>query len=153
MTTTNQYCEKFQRLRNLSRSKGIGPFDKRGFCSDVILWVKDTSVQRIVFIDPHGMLHAEAYMHDDKARLHESLPELAKAMGARTKLKNVTLDSLIVSATPCDDLRGKCDDGTWDWRRFAEAHILFPERGEDYDYLAHVMTAPGDSGRDVQEDV
>lgn len=126
-------------LRNLSKGKGVGFFEKRGFYPDFILWVKDASAQRIVFIEPHGMLHAEAYTHDDKARLHESLPELAKAMGTRTKLKNVALDSLIVSATSFEDLRVKYDDGTWDRKRFADAHILFPERNETYDYLTCIM--------------
>ncbi len=73
-------------LRNLSRGQGMGFFEKRGFYPDFILWIKDNSAQRIVFIEPHGMLHAEAYMHDDKARLHEFLPEPARAMGTRTKL-------------------------------------------------------------------
>ena len=127
-------------LRNLSRGKGIGFFDTRGFYPDFILWVKDGSMQRIVFIEPHGMLHAEAYEHDEKARLHERLPELAKAIAKRTKLKNVTLDSFIVSATPCEDLRVKYDDGSWDRRRFAGKHILFPERDNGYDYLAHMMS-------------
>jgi hypothetical protein len=130
-------------LRNLSRGKGIGFFEKRGFYPDFILWIKDDSSQRIVFIEPHGMLHAEAYMHDDKARLHESLPELAKAMGTRTKLKNVVLDSFIVSATHYEDLRVKYDDGTWDRKRFAEAHILFPERSEDYNYVATIIMPEG----------
>ena len=126
-------------LRNLSRGKGIGFFDKRGFYLDFILWIKDASTQRIVFIEPHGMIHAEAYQHDDKARLHECLPKLAKAIGNRAGLKNVILDSYIVSATPYEDLRTKYDDGTWDKKRFAEAHILFLDRNEEYDYLAYVM--------------
>jgi hypothetical protein len=126
-------------LRNLSRGKGIGFFDKRGFYPDFILWVKEGSVQRIVFIEPHGMLHAEAYVHDDKARLHEFLPELAKAMGTRTAMKNVVLDSFIVSATPYEDLRLRYDDGTWDRNRFAEAHILFPERSAQYDYIQLIV--------------
>ena len=138
-------------LRNLSRGKGIGFFDKRGFYPDFILWIKHGSGQRIVFIEPHGMLHAEAYAQDDKARLHERLPELAEAMGARAKLKNVALDSFIVSATRYEDLRRKYDDGSWDRQRFAEKHILFPERGEDYDYLAHVLRAPGASERKIQK--
>jgi len=127
-------------LRNLSRGKGIGFFDKRDFYPDFILWVKDDSLQRIVFIEPHGMLHAKAYIHDDKAQLHESLPELARAMSARTNLKNVALDSFIVSYTPYEDLRVKYDDGTWDRKRFAEAHILFPqERTEEYDYIRCIL--------------
>jgi len=127
-------------LRNLSRGKGIGFFEKRGFYPDFILWVKENSAQRIVFIEPHGMLHAEAYMHDDKARLHESLPELARAMSARTNLKNVALDSFIVSYTPYEDLRVKYGDGTWDRGRFSAHHVLFQqERNEEYDYIMHIL--------------
>ena len=126
-------------LRNLSRGKGIGFFDKRGFYPDFILWIKDASTQRITFIEPHGMIHAEAYQHDDKARLHEFLPRLAEAIGNRAGLKNVILDSYIVSATSYEDLRTKYDDGTWDKKRFAQAHILFPERSKDYDYLAKIV--------------
>lgn len=136
-------------LRNLSRGKGIGFFDRRGFYPDFILWLKDGSAQRIVFIEPHGMVYAGPYANDDKARLHESLPDLAKAMSARTKLKNVALDSFIVSATPYEDLRAKYDDGTWDRKRFADVHILFPDRTKDYDYLKAIMgaarTETGDS--------
>ena len=47
-------------LRNLSRGSGIGFFEERGFYPDFILWIMDGPKQRIVFIEPHGMLHAEA---------------------------------------------------------------------------------------------
>ena len=134
-------------LRIPSRGKGIGFFDARGFYPGFILWIKDLSTQRIVFIEPHGMLHAEAYEHDEKARLHERLPELAKAIAKRTKPKNVAPDSFIVSATPFEDLRMKYDDGSWDRARFAGKHILFPERDKDYDYLAHMMMSPGAESR------
>ncbi len=126
-------------LRNLSRGKGVGFFESRGFYPDFILWIKDEKRQRIVFIEPHGMLHEDAYEHDPKARLHERLPELAKAMGERAGLKNIVLDSFIVSKTPYDDLRKKYEDGKWDKARFAEAHILLPERGKEYDYLGIIM--------------
>ncbi|MDI6775374.1 MAG: hypothetical protein QME60_08310 [Verrucomicrobiota bacterium] len=43
------------------------------------------------------------------------------------------------------------DDGTWDRRRFAEAHILFPERSGDYDYIAALMMPEGpNAGRDAE---
>jgi len=45
------------------------------------------------------------------------------------------LDALIISATPHDELHQHYDDGTWDRAKFAEKHILFPERGKDYDYM------------------
>jgi len=125
-------------LRNLSRGKGIGFFETRGFYPDFILWVKKADAQRIVFVEPHGMLHAEAYQHDDKARLHESLPALARAMSDRTGLTGVSLDSYIVSATAFDDLRTRYDDGNWSRQQFKERHILFPEKIYDYDYI-HIL--------------
>ena len=123
-------------LRNLSRGSGVGFFEESGFYPDFILWVVDGKKnQRIVFIEPHGMIHAKAYIHDEKARLHERLPELAKEMGLRSKRKNIMIDSFIISATPYDDLYKRYDDGTWNREKFAEKHILFQEKKEDYDYL------------------
>lgn len=127
-------------LRNLSRGKGIGFFEKRGFYPDFILWIKQKKTQRIVFIEPHGMLHAEAYQHDDKARLHESLPELTKAICKRSGQSDISLDSFIVSATAFDDLHTRYDDGSWDRKKFQEAHILFPVRTSEYDYIAAILS-------------
>ena len=126
-------------LRNLSRGSGIGFFEERGFYPDFILWIMDGPKQRIVFIEPHGMLHEKPYRNDDKARLHEALPELAQEIAARSAQKHVTLDSYIISATPYDDLRKKYDDGTWDKEKFAAAHILFLERNSEYDYMARMF--------------
>ena len=126
-------------LRNLTRGTGIGFFEERGFYPDFILWIMDGKKQHIVFVEPHGMLHAEAYMHDEKARLHEALPDLAKGIGARSRRKDITLDSYIISATPYHDLRKKYDDGTWNREKFADAHILFLERSEEYDYMQRIF--------------
>mgnify|MGYP001000632106 CR=1 FL=1 len=122
-------------LRNLSRGKGIGFFEERGFYPDFILWVIEGQAQRIIFVEPHGMLHARAYIHDEKARLHERLRELAPEIARRSGRRDVSLDAYIVSATPFDELCLRYDDGTWDRARFAEKHILFMERSEEYDYM------------------
>ena len=122
-------------LRNLSRGKGVGLFEKRGFYPDFILWIKTAGHQRIVFVEPHGMIHSEAYKHDAKARLHESLSDLAKEMSIRTGINGVELDSFIVSATPFDDLRTRYDDGSWNNEKFSAVHILFQERTAEYDYI------------------
>ena len=127
-------------LRNLSRGKGVGFFEESGFYPDFILWVVDSRSQRIVFIEPHGMLHASAYIHDEKARLHERLPKLAKEIEKRSKKKGVSLDSFIISATPYDDMRKRYDDGTWDLEKFAEKHILFFQRDNEYDYIQKILT-------------
>jgi len=123
-------------LRNLSRGYGIGFFEERGFYPDFILWVLDQNgAQRIVFVEPHGMLHANAYVHDEKARLHERLPELAKEIGKRSSKSDVSLDAFIISATPYEKLYRRYDNGNWDRAMFAQKHILFPERGSGYDYM------------------
>jgi len=126
-------------LRNLSRGSGIGFFEERGFYPDFILWIVAGEKQHIVFIEPHGMLHAEAYQHDDKAQLHERLPDLAQELGARSGRRHVTLDSYIISATPYDDLRKRYGDGSWDRDKFAVAHILFLERNSEYDYMERMF--------------
>ena len=87
------------------------------------------------------MLHAGAYVHDDKARLHEKLRELEAEMAAsHAGSGTVTLDSYIVSATPFEHLKPKYDDGAWSLERFAQQHILFPVRNASYDYLALLLT-------------
>jgi hypothetical protein len=122
-------------LRNLSRGSGIGFFEERGFYPDFILWILDETSQRIIFIEPHGMLHAKAYIHDDKARLHERLPELAREIGKRSRRQDIALDSYTISGTSFDDLCQRYDDGTWDREKFAQRHILFQERSQEYDYM------------------
>jgi hypothetical protein len=123
-------------LRNLSRGSGIGFFEERGFYPDFILWLVQGKRQRIVFVEPHGMIHAVAYQYDDKARLHESLPDLSKEMAGRSRRKYVTLDSYIVSKTPFRDLHRRYEGGTWNRQRFADGHILFQEaRSKEYDYI------------------
>jgi hypothetical protein len=127
-------------LRNLSRGSGVGFFEERNFYPDFILWVMYGGSQRIVFVEPHGMVHAKAYIHDEKAQLHERLPELAKEIGQRSGRRGITLDSYIISATLYDDLRQRYDDGTWNRERFAEKHILFQERSQTYDYMEGLFT-------------
>ena len=122
-------------LRNLSRGKGVGFFEERGFYPDFILWVVEGGKQRIVFIEPHGMLYAKAYDQDEKAHLHERLPALAEEIGKRSGRNDIALDAFIVSATPYNELHPRYDDGNWDRAKFAKNHILFQERGSEYDYI------------------
>ena len=126
-------------LRNLTRGKGVGFFDSSGFYPFFILWVKVKGSQRIVFIDPHGMRQANAYIHDDRARLHERLPELSQEIASRSGNPNVQLDSFIVSATKYGDLQTHYDDGTWTRDKLAAKHILFQEPGQSPDYIRQIL--------------
>lgn len=123
-------------LRNLTRGKGVGFFENEGFYPDFILWIKEDSSQRIIFIEPHGLLMEKVYWTSDKTRLHERLAELSVAWGKKTGLSGVVLDSFIVSATLYDTLRDYYADGTWSLQDFAERHILF---FEDPGHLARIF--------------
>ena len=130
-------------LRNLTRGAGIGFFGSCGFYPDFILWLKAGGRQHIVFVEPHGMLHADAYQHDEKARLHERLRrDIGPAVGLRSGTTGVTLDSYIISATPFDALRRRYGDGNWTEDRFATKHILFFPEADSADrwpYLKHIF--------------
>lgn len=128
-------------LRNLSRGKGIGFFEENGFYPDFILWIADAKRQRIVFIEPHGMIYERSYQNNHKARLWEKLSELGEEISKRSPMNfSVTLDSFFISATEYEELRKHFDDGTWDLKKFAEHHILFFKREPGgYDYLKEIF--------------
>ena len=78
-------------------------------------------------------------LHDDKARLHERLPELARAISERSGTSNIRLDSFIVSATSYEDLHESYDDGSWDRERFAASTSCFRSVSGEYDYVAEIV--------------
>jgi hypothetical protein len=127
-------------LRNLSRGSGIGFFSERKFFPDFILWIVNGESQRIVFVEPHGMIWAKRYDQDEKARLHERMAELAMEIGKRSIQKSISLDSYIISATSYVDLHRGYDDGKWNKAKFAEKHILFFERNDEYDYMRRLFS-------------
>jgi hypothetical protein len=130
-------CELFL-LRNLTKGRGIGFFEGEAFYPDFILWLKRAAGQRVIFIEPHGMIHEKRFEHDGKARLYERLPELSRTMCTRGRITGVTLDSYIVSATRYEDLRLRYEGWTRD--EYARRHILFQEpRSEEYDYIALLL--------------
>ena len=74
-----------------------------------------------------------------RRELHERLPELACEISKRSGATNVQLDSFVISATPYRELCNRYGDGTWNRAAFAAKHILFPERNDEYDYLAQIL--------------
>jgi hypothetical protein len=127
-------------LRNLARGKGIGFFESAGFYPDFILWVKEGKTRRIVFVEPHGMLHEAPPQVNEKVGLHRRLQ--ADAGPALKRLKGVSVDAFVVSRTPYDTLRKKWvhDDGSaWSREECAVEHVLFPDRDDDYDYITRIL--------------
>ena len=100
----------------------------KGFYPDFILWMISGDRQRVVFVEPHGMVHAKSYEQDEKTRLHERLSALAEGIVRRSGVGvRVSLDCYIVSATSHGELKPKYGDGTWEPEDFARRHILFPD--------------------------
>jgi len=101
-------------LRNLSRGKGIGFFDESGFYPDFILWITEGKNQRLVFIEPHGMLNEEHPTINGKVNLHKKLKEQSVEVLKRSKVKNLTLDAFVISVTPFAEL---CKRHGAEWTR------------------------------------
>jgi hypothetical protein len=114
-------------LRNLSRGKGVGFFESEGFYPDFILWHrKSNGIQRLVFIEPHGMRQDDAPDINNKVQLAieigNHLRDALKAPGCT--VNEVT--AYIISATPFAELSRK-HGASWTVKRYADHHILFPE--------------------------
>ena len=116
-------------LRNASR-KGIGFFEASGFYPDFILWLVKGKVQRVVFIDPKGIVHLRG-MDDEKVQLFKKLQQ---DIWPQIKDPNILLDSYILSDTNYQQVSfwsksyGKSD--------FKKNHILFMD---DNNYIENLL--------------
>ena len=121
-------------LRNQSRGKGIGFYQNEGFYPDFILWIIEGSKQRIVFIEPHGMVHEAINNYNDKISLYAMLYELSDKQ--RFKDRRVHMDSYIISTTDFATLRQKHRDKNK--QDFEALHILF-RNPTDPTYLSPIF--------------
>ena len=120
-------------LRNQSRGKGVGFYENEGFYPDFILWILDGVKQRVVFVEPHGMVHEDINEDNDKLTLFKRLRYLSYE---RFRYEHVQMDAFIISRTSLSDLIGRYPDEDRD--SFAEKwHILF--RTDDPTYLKPIF--------------
>ena len=120
-------------LRNQSRGKGVGFYENEGFYPDFILWILDGIKQRVVFIEPHGMIHEDINANNDKLTLFKRLRDLSYE---RFRYEHVQMDAFVISRTSLSDLIGRYPDE--DRNTFAEKwHILF--RTDDPAYLSPIF--------------
>ncbi len=126
-------------LRNQSRGKGIGFYQNEGFYPDFILWITEGAKQRIVFIEPHGMVHEAINEYNEKITLFKRLQTLSHE---RFRGEHVQMDSFIISETVFPDLRRKYPN--MDAYRFRELHILF-RNPDDPTYLSPIFQEYMDS--------
>ena len=107
-------------LRNQSRGKGVGFYQNEGFYPDFILWILDNRKQRIVFIEPHGMMHEAINNYNDKISLYKRLHDLSEKQ--RFRDERVHMDSYIISTTDFPTLKRKYPDRNE--QDFKDLHIL-----------------------------
>ncbi len=123
-------------LRNQSRGKGIGFYQNEGFYPDFILWITEGAKQRIVFVEPHGMVYDTVNEHNEKITLFKRLRTLSYE---RFRGNHVQMDSFIISKTDFPILRRR--EGM-DRQEFAEKwHILFRTEA-DPTYLSPIFQEP-----------
>lgn len=116
-------------FRNLSR-KGVGIFtETNNFYPDFILWAVNEEHQKIVFIDPKGLIHGVSEKMA-KIGLNDILKELEGILGH----DDISLSSFILSVTPFDELKN-----TYDWTKeeFEDRNVLFQE---DDDYIDKLIS-------------
>ena len=140
ITALREYWERVQPskigeiflLRNQSQT-GLGFHSEfGGVYPDFILWIKGEKKQRIIFIEPHGMVFADAHEEDPKARIYETLkPAICKLKDERP---DVQIDAFVVSQTSYKKLSKKYGKG-WTPEKFKDCHILFAED----DYIARIL--------------
>ena len=123
-------------LRNQSRGKGIGFYQNEGFYPDFILWILDDRNQRIVFIEPHGMVYEAINNYNDKILLYKRLRELSEKQHFQDE--GVHMDSYIISTTDWPTLKSKHPDMTE--QDFKNLHILC-RNPADPTYLSPIFEA------------
>ncbi len=131
--TTSLASKKIFFLRNQSRGKGVGFYYNEGFYPDFILWITEGVEQRIVFIEPHGMVHEHIHEDNSKITLFKRLRELSNQ---RFRGEHVHMDAFIISTTDFADLRRRYPN--MNRQDFQAWHILFPS-SDDPTYLSPIF--------------
>lgn len=123
--------KKLYLLRNESR-RGVGFFNDCKFYPDFILWAIDGERQKVVFIDPKGLVHLPGGIRDPKITLYKYLRETVQPELNDSALE---LDSIIVSDTPYSTVSRAAKK-----YEFNENHVVFQE---DKNYIEQLFQIIG----------
>ncbi len=119
---------EFYIFRNLSR-KGLGIFtETNNFYPDFILWAVTEECQKIVFIDPKGLIHGISEKMA-KINLNDTLGEMQDILGR----DDIKLSSFIISITPFNQLKRSYE---FNKKEFEDMNVLFQE---DQDYIEKLI--------------
>ncbi len=116
-------------LRNLPK-KGVGFYKTAWYYPDFVLWVKNTATQaqRVIFVDPKGLVELKKGFDEEKIQLCHDIKELQSELVRKTGRADLTLDSYIISVTPRSDIHSIFKPTSSD--AYDTHHVLFQnERG------------------------
>ena len=127
-------------LRNLSR-RGVGFFISSGFYPDFIMWIKGKNGQKIIFIDPKGIMNLGNF-NDEKIQLCTNFirdidKRVSQELARMQKKINLGLYAFILSVTRYDDIKPRFGDGTHSRQDFEDHNVLFMM--EDKNYIDKIM--------------
>jgi len=91
-------------LRN-PRNRGVG-FEQGGY-PDFLLWIKDGQRQKLIFLDPHGMVWEPAKVENaDKVKLSHRINNIEEQLDD----SNIEMYSYVISVTDEQTLNDRFDD-------------------------------------------
>ena len=91
-------------IRNLTRGRGVSFFDDFGYYPDFIVWLKDRSLQHVLFLDPKG-LSRFGRKERHKVQLHREIMQVEDRI--RRDEPDLRLRAYVLSVTPAAHI----DDG------------------------------------------
>jgi hypothetical protein len=113
-------------LRNFP-SSGVGfSLEWANFYPDFVLWLKNSSKQMVVFIEPHGLAYSKDIEEDEKTNFREKLKKMEQEINEREKRQDIILDYFLITPTRYKDLV-KGAKNPPDKSDFEKKHILFFE--------------------------
>ena len=132
-------------LRNVNTNKGIGFFEAANFHPDFLLWIVDGQKQRLVFVEPHGLVHEG--LDSPKVLFFRTVKEIERRLGD----PNVELDSYIVTPTPFQSVLDRQKGVTEE--NLADRHIFFLRPGTADVYIPQLLAVARKGGADNPSEV
>ena len=118
-------------LRN-PRNRGIG-FEQGGY-PDFILWIKNGQSQKVIFLDPHGMIfEPENVENANKVKLSKRIKQLETTLAD----PNVEMHSYVISVTSEEELNDRFDD--FSVEDYEDNNVYLQEKVNGVGYLERIL--------------
>lgn len=122
-------------LRN-PRNRGVG-FEQGGY-PDFLLWIKSDQSQKLIFLDPHGMVWEPAQVENaDKVKLAKRIDKLEDQLDD----SNVEMHSYVISVTDEQTLNDRFDD--FSVENYEENNVYLQDKKDGKNYLERILEDAG----------